>query len=221
MAIITGGLHGRARGKINGIIYGGARTRLGKVVTAREYVIPTPSATTLQVYQRNSFACALYATRYLAAALWQDDFNRAIGQLPGFQSLMSIIIKATDRETRIMTPPPDTPLGNLYAPAFAPVPHAGTPGMITITWTAELGLNGTDEDVLNVFGIERDGSEDGIRVANNFAEEATRIDGTLDIATGETGFHWVIGCYFQGAGTAVGKLSVVKWYDVQSNPPNG
>ncbi|GAH18674.1 unnamed protein product, partial [marine sediment metagenome] len=152
MAIITGGLHGRARGNVNGIIYGAARTRYGKVVTAREYVVPTPSATTLQVYQRNAFQCALYATRYLAASLWQDDFNRAIGQLPGFQSMMSIIIKATDRETRIMTPPPDTPLGNLYAPVFEPIPHPSIDGNITITWGAELGLNGTDEDVLNVFG---------------------------------------------------------------------
>jgi len=221
MAIITGGLHGRPRGNVNGIIYGGARTRYGKVVTAREYVIPSPSSTTLQVYQRNAFACALYATRYLAASLWQDDFNRAIGQLPGFQSMMSVIIKATDRETRVMTPPPDTPLGNLYAPTFEPIPHAGTPGSITITWGAELGLNGTDEDVVKVFGVAKDGSLEGVRLANDFEESATRVDATIDIATGETGYNWVIGCYFQGAGTAVGKLSVVKWYDVQSNPPNG
>ncbi|GAH94777.1 unnamed protein product [marine sediment metagenome] len=219
MAIITGGLHGRARGKINGIIYGGARTRLGKVVTAREYVIPSPSATTTQVYQRNSFACALYATRYLAAALWQDDFNRAIGQLPGFQSIMSIIIKATDRETRVMTPPPDTPLGNLYCPSFNVVEHTTIAGSITITWDAELGLNGTDEDVFKVFGVAKEGSEEGVRIANYFDEEATRVDTTLNVDTEESGFHWVVGCYFQGAGTAIGKLSVVKWYAVQSNPP--
>ncbi|MBA7664084.1 hypothetical protein ES703_72135 [subsurface metagenome] len=216
MAIITGGLHGRARGNVNGIIYGAARTRFGKVVTAREYVIPTPSATALQVLQRNAFACALYATRYLAASLWQDDFNRGIGQLPGFQSMMSIIIKATDRETRIMTPPPDTPLGNLYAPTFEVTTHLTIADNITITWDAGLGLNGTPEDVLNVFGVGKEGSEDGIRIATDFPEEATRVDATLDVPTGETGFDWVVGCYFQGAGTAIGKLSVVKWYAVTS-----
>lgn len=219
MAIITGGLHGRARGNVNGIIYGAARTREGKVVTAREYVKPKASATDNQVYQRNAFACALYATRYLAASLWQSDFNRAIGQLPGFQSIMSIIIKATDRETYIMTPPPDTPLGNLYCPTFAPVPHASIDSNITITWDAGLGLNGTDEDVLNVFGIYRDGDEFGVRPATDFAASATRVDATLDVDTGASGEHWVLGCYFQGAGVAVGKLSVVKWYACQSNPP--
>ena len=217
MAIITGGLHGRARGNVNGIIYGAARTRTGKVVTAREYVMPSYSATTLQVYQRNAFKCALYATRYLAAALWQDDFNRAIGQLPGFQSMMSIIVKATDRETRIMTPPPDTPLGNLYCPAFVCEPHAAVAENIQITWDTGLGLNGTDEDVLKVFGVAKEGSEDGVRIAADFAEEATRVDGTLAVDTSESAFDWVIGCYFQGAGTAVGKLSVVKWYACVSN----
>ncbi|MBA7540739.1 hypothetical protein ES705_33041 [subsurface metagenome] len=216
MAIITGGLHGRARGNVNGIIYGAARTRTGKVVTAREYVMPSYSRTTLQAYQRVSFKCALYATRYLAATLWQDDFNRAIGQLPGFQSMMSIIVKATDRETRIMTPPPDTPLGNLYCPTFDVITHAGLSKSITISWDTGLGLNGTDEDVLNVFGVGKEGSEDGIRVATDFAEEATRVDGTLDVDTSESSFEWVVGCYFQGAGTAVGKLSVVKWYSVLS-----
>ncbi|GAH93002.1 unnamed protein product [marine sediment metagenome] len=221
MAIITGGLHGRARGNVNGIIYGAARTRFGKVVTAREYVIPSYSRTTLQAYQRVAFKCALYATRYLAAGLWQDDFNRAIGQLPGFQSMMSIIIEATDRETRIMTPPPDTPLGNLYCPIFTCVTHVTIPGGITITWSDALGLNGTDEDVINVFGIAKVGTEEGIRSSLNFEETATRVDASLDIVTGASGEHWVVGCYFQGAGTAVGKLSVVKWYAVQSNPPNG
>ncbi|GAI52239.1 unnamed protein product [marine sediment metagenome] len=134
---------------------------------------------------------------------------------------MSIIIKATDRETYIMTPPPDTPLGNLYVPEFTCEPHGSVAGSITITWSDALGLNGTDEDVLNVFGIYKEGTELGVRSATDFAAEATRVDATLDVPTGASGIHWVIGCYFQGAGTAIGKLSVVKWYAVQANPPNG
>lgn len=219
-AIVTGGLHGRARGNVNGIVYGAARTRFGKVVTAREYVYPSISDDDDVVAQRLSFKSTLYAVQYLGSTLWADDFNRSVGQLPGFQSMMSLILKNIDRETQFLSPPPATPLGNLYIPGITVVPHSTTGGSITCTWTGGLGLNGTDDDVFEIFGVEKVGSELGVRGAVDFTATAVRSDLTLDVPTGSSGTHWVVGCYFKGAGAAVGKLSICRWYAVQSNPPD-
>jgi len=216
MAIITGGLHGRVRGNVDGIIYGAARTRIGKVVTAREYVIPANPRSAPQVLWRSIFKCGLYATRHLGASLWENDFNRAIGQLPGFQSIMSIILLATDRVSRDLEEPPDTPLGNLYAPDVTFVTHGAISGSITASWTGELGLNGTDADVLNFFGIGVDGTAEGVRIAVDWEESAVRSDLTMDIPTGYDSTDWIAAVYFQGAGTAEGKLSLCQWKAVTS-----
>ena len=215
-AIVTGGLHGRARGNVNGIVYGAARTRFGKVVTAREYVYPKAITDDKVLKQRVIFKCALYATQYLGATLWENDFDRAIGQLPGFQSMMSIILKSSDRDTREFSEPPDTPLGNLFAPDVEFTTHGTTAGSIKATWPGSLGLNGTDNDVLNFFGIERDGSAEGVRGAVDWTTSAIRSDLTVDIPTGSSSTNFVAGVYFQGAGVAVGKLSRCQYHAVLS-----
>jgi len=219
-AKVFGGLHGRVSGSIGGIVYSAARTRQGKVVTAREWVMPGEITDSKVIAQRLIFKQALYAVRYLGAGLWQADFNRGIGQLPGFHSMMSIVLKASDRDTLEMEPPPDTPLGSLYSPLITMETHGSVAGSVTATWGGGLGPNGTDADVLNVFGIERDGTEEGVRGGLDFAATAVRSDLTLDIATGSSGTHWVIGAYFQGAGIAEGNLSRCQYVAVQSNPPD-
>jgi hypothetical protein len=219
MAVVKGGLHGRPRGAVAGIVYGAARSRQGKVVTAREYVVPGPTEDADVLAQRSVFASILYAVRYLAAACWQVDFNRAIGQLPGFHSIMSILLGSCPYSDKLLVPPADTPLGNLYTPVFSPVPHGSVAGSITITWTTGLGINGTDLDRLVVILVEKEQTAGNIRGANYKGEVADRTDGTVDIATGASGTDWVVGCYFRGAGTAEGLLGPVKWYAVKSNPP--
>jgi len=216
MAIITGGLHGRARGNVNGIIYGAARTRFGKVVTAREYVVPSDPQTAAQVIQRRKFEGSLYAVRHLGSTLWQSDFNRSIGQLPGFQSMMSIILENTDN-TFVLAAPPDTPLGNLhYGASMAAVTGVGAGGDVDLTWNAALGLNGTAADVVEVFGVRADESSAGIRGGVDFAATAIRSDAALVVATGSSGADWIIGIYFQGAGVALGLLSECHWFAVTS-----
>ncbi|GAJ04276.1 unnamed protein product [marine sediment metagenome] len=215
-AIVTGGLHGRARGNVNGIVYGAARTRIGKVVTAREYVYPSITEDEKVVKQRLIFKCALHAVQYLGATLWEDTFDRSIGQLPGFQSMMSIILKNSDRDTRDLGIPPNTPLGNLFIPGIDCITHTVTAGSITCTWDTGLGLNGTDDDLFQIFGVEKVGSEEGVRGAVDFAAEAVRSLGTLDIPTGSSGTDWIVGCFFKGAGVAAGKLSICRWYEVTS-----
>jgi len=215
-AKLSGGLLGRVSGSIGGIIFGGARTKTGKVVTAREWVMPSEITDTDVLEQRIIFACAVHAVRYLGATLWTEDFNRAIGQLPGFHSMMSIILKSTDRVTRDFSEPPDTPLGNLHAPEVVFTTHSVTAGMITATWDGGLGLNGTDADVLEFFGIEVVGSPLGVRGAVNWIDTAVRSDLSMDIATGGSGIDWIAAAYFQGAGTAEGLLSRCQWHAVTS-----
>lgn len=216
MAILTGGLHGRVKGMIGGLIYSSARSREGKIVTVREWVMPGEITDSDVLKQRLIFKCTLHAVRYLGESLWQADFNRAIGQLPGFHSMMSIILKSTDRDTREFSEPPDTPLGSLYAPIVTFTTHGTTGGSIIATWPGALGPNGTDADVLNFFGVEVIGSEEGGRGAVDWAATAIRSDLTVDIPTGSSTTDWIAGVYFQGAGIAEGVLSRCQWHAVSS-----
>lgn len=215
-AKLSGGLHGRVAGSIGGIVYGAARTRTGKVVTAREWVMPGAITDSDVLKQRLIFKCSLHAVRYLGEGLWQADFNRAIGQLPGFHSMMSILLKATDRTTRVLGEPPDTPLGSLFAPGVAFTTHGMDAGSIVATWSGALGPNGTDADVLNFFGCEAAGSEEGIRGAVDWTTSAVRSDLTVDIPTGSSATDWIAAVYFQGAGIAEGILSRCQWHAVTS-----
>jgi len=215
-AVVKGGLHGRPRGTVAGIVYGAARSREGKVVTAREYVIPGDTDDEDVLNQRLVFKSMVMATQYLTAELWKEDWDRAVGQLPGFHSIMSVMLKNTPHATGFFAPPPDTPLGNLFAPVFSPIPHSTIAGSITVTWPTGHGLNGTDDDVIVVFVVEKEMTEFGIRSGLVAVETATRVDGTIDMATGASGTDWIVCCYFQGAGTALGKISPAKWYAVTS-----
>jgi hypothetical protein len=216
MAKLTGGLHGRVAGMIGGIVYSSARSRQGKVNTAREFVMPKKITDSKVLKQRIIFSCTLYAVRYLGAGLWANDFNRGIGQLPGFHSMMSIILKNTDRDTRVLSEPPDTPLGSLYAPTVTFATHGATPGSITVSWPGSLGPNGTAADVLNFFGIEADGTADGVRGAVDWTTSAVRSDLTVDIPTGSSTTTFIAGVYFQGAGVASGILSRCQYHEVDS-----
>ena len=216
MAVVKGGLHGRPRGAVAGIVYGAARSRQGKVVTAREYVIPGEITDAKVIAQRAVFGSLLYSTAYLAAQCWQTDFNRSVGQLPGFQSIMSVLLKACPYATKTLAAPPDTPLGNLYTPGFTVITHPSTAGSIRLSWTTGLGTNGTTADPVVVFIIEAGYTTGNIRPAFWKGEVSTRTVGTIDLTTGSSGMNWICCAYFRGAGTAVGNVSAAKWYAVTS-----
>jgi hypothetical protein len=215
-AIIRGGLHGRPSGSVAGIIYGGARSRIGKVVTARELVFPANPRTAAQLLQRRKFKQALFATRHLAAALWQDFFNRAIGQLPGFQSMMSIILDNTD-DAEELTVPPDTPLGNLHFPdTFSIDTGVAIPCSCDATWSDELGLNGTVDDLFRIFAVSvlpEDTEERGVMVDISVVKRS-ETSLALVLPTGAT--DYVFGAFFEGAGLAEGLLSPCS-YEIQTS----
>ncbi len=206
-AIIRGGLHGRPSGNVAGVIYGGARTRTGKVVTARELVFPSNPRTPDQLLQRRKFKQSLFATRHLAAALWQGYFNRGIGQLPGFQSMMSIILDNTD-DAEEMTVPPDTPLGNLHFPeTYTIVTGMGAPAEVDVTWSAELGLNGTADDLIRHFIIAVVAENVDERPAVSAIGVVKRSEMAVTLTCPDTGKSYVFGSFFEGAGLAEGILS--------------
>ncbi|MCK5561932.1 MAG: hypothetical protein KAJ51_15140 [Thermoplasmata archaeon] len=215
-AIVRGGLHGRPSGNVAGIVYGGARSRQGKVVTARELVFPSNPQTAAQVLQRLKFSQSLFATRHLTAALWQGYFNRSIGQLPGFQSMMSIILNNTD-DAEEMGIPADTPLGNLHFPeTFTVTTGAGASGSIAITFSAEVGLNGTVDDKIRAFVIAVDASNTDERAVDITLPDVDREDSPFEFPTGLAAEDWICGCFFEGLGTAEGLLSPCKYFAVTS-----
>ena len=59
-------------------------------------------------------------------------------------------------------------------------------------------------------------TETGLRISLVAVEEATRVDGTIDVVCPASDTDYVVCCYFQGAGAALGKISPAKWYAVTS-----
>jgi hypothetical protein len=214
MAIITGGLHGRPAGNVAGVVYGAARTRVGKAVTARELVYPSNPQTAAQMLQRHIFMESLSATRNLGAGCWQDNWNRAIGQLPGFHSMMSILLNNTDSSEQFSAPA-DTPLGDLHYPDTVTITTGtGASGTIDVDYSTETGDNGTnaDELALVLIGVDAVGTYARRGVYNEGG--ATRTDGALVPGYGVADTDIICGVYFIGAGTASGLLSPCKWYSV-------
>jgi len=206
MAKQTGGILGTPSGKIAGIIFSSARSRTGKVVTAREKVSPSNPRTPAQVLQRNKFASVVDLTKFWGPSIYGVDWNRSVGQLAGFNSVMSIWLGTID-DSLVYGVPPVTPLGDLHNPAtitFAVGPSAGDVGVI---WTTELGANGTDADDV-VFIAQREDATNGNLVVVSAGVEQ-RDDGVAGIVL--EGFAasegTILTFYLRGVGAADGNLS--------------
>jgi hypothetical protein len=210
MAKVTGGILGRASGKVSGIVFGGARSRTGKVVTAREKVIPANPNTASQQAQRSNFQAALAIVRGFGPDVYSDHFNRAIGQLPGFQSLMSIVLNNRNEDGTFKVPPA-TPLGTLHYPTTLTITSEAVAGQIDVYWSQELGDNGTDNDECYILVWAADHSSEPQYVAS--VAQALRSNGEIgtsfeDLDEGET---YIVGLFLVGSGTALGLLSQAKY----------
>ncbi len=213
MAIIRGGLHGRPSGNVAGVVYGAARTRTGKAVTARELVFPSNPQTALQMLQRHIFMESLYATRYLGPTVYQDYFNRSIGQLPGFQSIMSILLKNTNASEEFRAPP-DTPLGNLHFPITCAFTTAlGAVGTYEIDWSTEVGINGTAADTSYIFVVQVPATPSYTRAVNVIGVGPARSVGHYDGVGLSAGTEYCGCIFFDGVGAAIGNLSLARWED--------
>lgn len=215
MAKQAGGIFGTTKGKVAGIVFSSARTREGKVVTAREKVTPANPKTAEQTLQRNKFSSALGLVKDIGPSIYQADWNRSVQQLPGFQSLMSIILNNID-DSLSFNAPPDTSLGNLHFPdTFSPV-TGSSPGEIDVTWSNEAGANGLSTDLFIAFAIVEDLAQTALVAVSNGVQ--TRTSGATGVtlsglAEGEPS---IICGYFRGADANEGLLSLAVWQGVQA-----
>ncbi len=207
MAKQTGGLLGRPSGSIAGIVFGSARSRQGKVVTAREKVSPSNPDTADQQTQRNKFKSCLDIVKAIGPSVYQTDWNRAVSQLPGFQSWMSLMLNSMSDE-RVLSPFSDVSLGVLHTPATFTVSNGEEAGYTHVVWSDELGSNGTDADVAVVITILSDVASDGVYVDVN--TDIPRSEGGADLNVGHSGEDYICIVYFRGAGTAEGLLSIAQ-----------
>ena len=210
MAVITGGVTGRPAGKLAGVIFGAARSRTGKVVTAREKVRPANPNTAAQQAHRNNFALGIASVRGIGPSEYQEYWNRAVGQLPGFQSLMSILMDVTS-ETGDLTAPPDTPLGDLHYPETVSVNGSMASGFFAFDWTTENGSNGTPADVPHIYLIPADVTDREANLAVAVSSAGRRDDGTSANITVKPSTDYLAVLLFEGKGTAEGKLSLAHW----------
>ena len=212
MAIIRGGIFGTVSGKAGDEVFSFARAREGKVNTVRRYVIPKNPRTAAQTIQRNKFLMSQEITRRLGSDVYADDWNRAIGQLPGYQSMMSIFLgAAVDADT--MGVPADTNLGTLPITTSFAVDPASADGQITITWSTTVPDGGTAADEVKIFVVEQDPGSDGQHQCLSKLSGLTRSTGTTTLTGCVSGASYTCCAWMVGAGVVSGKLSKARWFE--------
>jgi hypothetical protein len=211
MGKFQGGLTGFMTGKVAGFVGSTARGLTGKVNTVKQYVIPSNPNTQGQQDQRNLFARAVAIIRNLSASLYQSDWDRAVGQLPGFQSLQSVILNAKTAGVGFNVPA-TVNLGSLHHPDDSGAAAGGASGEIDISWSTELGVDGTNND--QAVGIAYAMLNDAAPQQSASIAQVIRSAGATGITfTGlSAGSDYVVGLYFRGAGDALGKLSPCKFW---------
>ena len=209
MAKLEGGIFSNPSGKTAGIVFGAARTRQGKKVTARQLVPPSNPNTTEQQAQRSKFSDSLDIVRWLGASVYQSDFNRAISQLPGFQSMMSIFMNAMDSDAELSAPPVIN-LGTLPNGEDIILAAAGS-GTIGWAYGPEAASPATEDDLCVCFAIAVDSADRASFMGESSIAVRKRSDEGDSFDGMEAGKDYLIGMYFRGAGTAEGMLSPTYW----------
>lgn len=206
MAVLNGGIFSRPRGKTGGIVFGAARTREGKLVTSRLLVSPSNPNTAAQQTQRGKFAEALAIVRLIGSGVYQSDWNRAIGQLPGFQSLLSVYLNAVNSSKQIDTIPPIN-LGSLHAPNTFSVNTGAIANQINLVWSTETGVNGTANDTLVALVVGDAPGSNPLDREVTVSTGALRSSGSQIVTMAGSGRDYNVLIYFKGAGTASGLIS--------------
>jgi Fibronectin type III domain len=206
MATLQGGIFSRPRGKTGGLVFGAARTRTGKLVTSRLLVPPSNPNTAAQQTQRSIFSSCQAIIRRLGASVYQVDWNRSVGQLPGFQSMQSIFMNQMASNLNL-TLVNDINLGTLE-PLLTLEFGVAAADSLTLSWDPAVTGNGTAADVVIALAIAQTEAKrpqsNGVQVFNT----AVRSDETLDITNLDSSTTYELYVYAVGAGTAEGLISV-------------
>lgn len=205
---LEGGIFSKVKGTTAGIVFGAARTRKGKVVTAREKVDPSNPNTAAQQEQRTKFSEAQFIVRSLGVDIYQSDFNRSIGQLPGFQSMQSIFIKQIDAsfDLSLVT---NINLGTL-PPVTGLTAEGGASNTISIDWTAGQSAPATAADKVVVLAIATTAANRALAGGIAVNDTYTRDDENCVVENLIGGAEYQLYIYCRGAGTAEGTLSVTQ-----------
>jgi hypothetical protein len=210
MAKLDGGVFSRPRGKTGGLVFGAARTRQGKVATVRQLVPPSNPNTAAQQTQRTKFKEALEIVRQIGKSIYGSDWNRAISQLPGFQSMMSIFMNNMD-DQYVLTLPAETNLGSLFTPGLGNFVANTATSVIVEGAGLGTGPNGTLADKMVAILIATNpgpsASERVVGVGSG-AERSTQ-EQNVELSDGTVEFLGAL--YYQGAGTAAGLVSNAEW----------
>ena len=206
MSRITGGIFSKPSGKTGGIVFGAARTRQGKVATARELVSPSNPNTPAQQTQRGKFKSSLDLIRRFGAGVYQVAWNRSIGQLPGFQSMVSVVLNqmAANKDITLVT---EINLGTLHFPDSFVFASPDT-GELQVDYTTELGANGTAADIVSFLIFAKTDANRELVAGVVVNKVFTRTDVTAIITNLIVGETYEIYAYMQGVGTADGLFSV-------------
>jgi hypothetical protein len=208
MSVISGGIFSKPRGKTGGIVFGAARTRQGKLATARELVKPSNPNTALQQTQRGKFKSALDLVRRIGSTVYRTAWNRSVGQLPGFQSMISIFLgqMAANKDITLVN---DINLGLLHFPDTFSI-ASGAAGRLDVTWSGSDIGNGTDADKSVILAFAKTDTNrqasNGVAVGGGTerADEEAVINGLISGETYEVYF------YFEGVGNAAGLYSLAR-----------
>lgn len=140
MAIHVNGISGSVTGKNGGNVFGAARTRWGKLTTSRAYKIPADPKTPDQLLQRELFRRASLVTGLAGRALYRDAWNNTLGELPGWNAMVSYITSQLEGPigtiTYKQTFDPKS-LGPVYMPTVETNTSA-LPGQLTLEWDDDL-----------------------------------------------------------------------------------
>ncbi|MCP4642956.1 MAG: hypothetical protein GY851_21095 [bacterium] len=164
MSKVTGGIYGKPSGKTGGVVWGRARSRAGKIATAREYVVPTDPQTAAQLSQRLKFQTAALLMSNLGAATWQSAWNRTLGELPGWQSMQSWWLTGLSLSGAVYAIPnamPAKSLGPVLMPSDFAISQGGSAGEVDLDWsTAIVGDHAAATDELYAVMMAKDDPTD-------------------------------------------------------------
>lgn len=212
MSILKGGIFSKPSGKTGGIVFGAARTRTGKLVTARELVPPSNPNTSLQQTQRSKFKSSLDLVRRIGASFYRTAWNRSVGQLPGFQSMESIFLNQMDASKNI-TLVNDINLGILHSPDTQSLDSPAA-GKVQFNYSTDLGANGTDDDLATVILFAKDDANRQLQNGVATIQLDARVDASTQIIGLISGATYEAYTYFKGVGTAAGLYSVAKHSEI-------
>lgn len=204
MSKVEGGILGKVKGRIGDVVFSEARGKDGKENTVRQFTKPSNPQTSAQTTQRDKFSKTVESARQTGSGLWQTDWNRAVGELPGFQSYVSHIVQAyTDSDT--LGVPSDLDLGDLLELDVSGSSKGSSSGEIDVSWNNTTASNGDGTDDVQVFAILKTATTADKVDAVYTADAAVRSDGTVTISGLQAGTTYIVGVYANGGSGTPGE----------------